>query len=212
MLNEVKNVRYDFLRRIVLSTSTPNEGWLQEKTGSPPDIASYNGALEIKVNETSQAQANRACFGNDLPFRIQDIKEIRFVAAADTFGALVEAAFGICDAAPADDPDSTAQALQWRVDADNAVSVECDDAATHDVAVSTGQTLGTTFKRFVIDFTGGKSNVKFYIDGERVCSSTTFDMSAYSSGLQPIIQLQKAANNNADVCSVDYVRIVSKRG
>jgi hypothetical protein len=63
----------------------------------------------------------------------------------------------------------------------------------------------------VIDFTGGKSNVKFFIDGQRVAASTTFDMSAYSSGLQPIIQLQKAANTNADVCSVDYVKIVSKR-
>ena len=63
----------------------------------------------------------------------------------------------------------------------------------------------------MIDFTGGKSNVKFYVDGERVAAATTFDMSGYAAGLQPIIQLQKAANTNVDSVVIDYVRIESKR-
>jgi hypothetical protein len=37
-------------------------------------------------------------------------------------------------------------------------------------------------------------------------------MSAYSSGLQPIIQIQKAANTNADSVVVDYIEIISHRG
>jgi hypothetical protein len=77
--------------------------------------------------------------------------------------------------------------------------------------VSTGLTLGTTYREFVIDFTGGKSNVKFYVDGIRVAASTTFDMSGYSSGLQPIIQLQKAANTNVDSVVIDYISVTSKR-
>jgi hypothetical protein len=36
-------------------------------------------------------------------------------------------------------------------------------------------------------------------------------MSGYSSGLQPIIQLQKAANTNVNAVSIDYVDIVCKR-
>jgi hypothetical protein len=36
-------------------------------------------------------------------------------------------------------------------------------------------------------------------------------MSGYSAGLQPIIQLQKAENTNADVLTVDYVRVECKR-
>jgi hypothetical protein len=77
--------------------------------------------------------------------------------------------------------------------------------------VATGATLGTAFKRFVIDFTGGKSNVKFYVDGDRVAAATTFDMSGYSAGLQPIVQIQKAVNTNVDAVIVDYVRVECKR-
>jgi hypothetical protein len=92
------------------------------------------------------------------------------------------------------------------------VYCESDDGTTDRNDISTGKTLVTSFKKFVIDFTGGKSNVKFYINGARVCASQTFDMSAYSSGLQPIIQIQKAANTNADSVVVDYVEIISHRG
>jgi len=37
-------------------------------------------------------------------------------------------------------------------------------------------------------------------------------MSNYSSGLQPIVQIQKAANTNANGVVVDYFKIVAKRG
>ena len=91
------------------------------------------------------------------------------------------------------------------------MTVETDDNVTDTAPVSTGVTLATVFKRFVIDFTGGKSNVKFYIDGVRVAASTTFTMASYTVGLQPFIQIQKAANTNVDAITVDYVKIVAKR-
>lgn len=229
MLNEVKTIRYDFLRRIVLGTSTPNEGWLQEKTGSPPDIESYNGALKIALNATSQAQANRACFGNDLPFRIADIKEIRFLVAADEFGALVEAAFGICDASPADDPDSTAEMLNWRIDADNAVSVECDDAVSNDTSVTTGQTLGATFKEFVLDLSsgvlqgdprsGGATGARACIlpsmtgaNGKlaRVARSSVLSMSGTTGRFQLFAQISKASGTGAGAIYVKEIEVVLK--
>jgi hypothetical protein len=92
-----------------------------------------------------------------------------------------------------------------------AVFVETDDAVRDIDDIATGTTLGTTFKRFVIDFTGGKSDVKFYIDGQRVAASQTFNMSSYTAGLQPYIQLQKASNTNVDAVTIDYVKVVSRR-
>jgi hypothetical protein len=91
------------------------------------------------------------------------------------------------------------------------VYAETDDGTRDVDDVSTGVALGTTYKNFVIDFTGGKSNVKFYIDGQRVCSTQTFDMSAYTSGLQPIIQLQKGVNGNVDSVVIDFIEVVCKR-
>ena len=77
--------------------------------------------------------------------------------------------------------------------------------------MATGATLGSTYKRFVIDFAGGKSDVKFYVDGARVAASTTFDMSNYSAGFQPYVQIQKTADTNTDSVVIDYIKIVSKR-
>lgn len=228
MLNEVKERRYDFLQRAVLGTTTPINGWLQEKTGSPPDIETYDGALKIALNATSQAQANRACFGNDLPFRIADIKEIRFVVAADDFGALVEAAFGICDAAPADDPDSTAVALMWRVDADNAVTVDADDG-TNDVSVDAGQTLSTTFKEFVLDLhsgvlqkdprSGGSVGARACIlpsmtdsNGHlaQVARSSVISMEDTTARVQLFMQISKASGTGAGAIYVREIEVVLK--
>jgi hypothetical protein len=90
------------------------------------------------------------------------------------------------------------------------VYVETDDSVRDNDDISTGQTLGTSFKKFFIDFSN-KRDVKFYVDGIRVAPATTFDMSSYTSGLQPIIQLQKAANTNVNSVVVDYVKINARR-
>jgi hypothetical protein len=89
--------------------------------------------------------------------------------------------------------------------------VESDDGTTDKDDVATGQTLSTTYKKFVIDFAGGKSDVKFYVDGVRVAASTTFDMSAATSSLQPYVQIQKTAATDADAVTIDYIKVVAKR-
>jgi hypothetical protein len=152
--------------------------------------------------------------GDALSFDIDDIQRVEMrvkLGAAFTSGSTL--VFGV-GSARADDADAVAANASFKMvgaDSTTAVVVESDDAVTDNDDVATGATLGTTYKRFVIDFTGGKSNVKFYIDGQRVAAGTTFDMSGYSAGLQPIVQLSKAANTNVDSVSVDYVKIVSRR-
>jgi galactose mutarotase-like enzyme len=135
----------------------------------------------------------------------------RIGAATFTSGSTL--VFGLGSARD-DTPDSVTAHAWFRMEGANSTTLvyaESDDGTRDVNDISTGVTLGTTFKRFVIDFTGGKSDVKFYIDGQRVCASQTFDMSAYSSGLQPIFQLQKAANTNADSFVCDYIKVECKR-
>jgi hypothetical protein len=158
--------------------------------------------------------------GDALAFDIDDIDtvemRVRIGAATFTSGSIL--VFGVGSAR--DDTANSVDAHAWfRIEGANSttqVYVETDDAVRDNDDIATGLTLGTTYRRFVIDFTGGKSNVKFYMDDAngnltRVAASTTFDMSGYTAGLQPIVQLQKAANANADACRVDYIKIVGKR-
>jgi hypothetical protein len=200
------------------TSADPATPWLVDDTSvtGTPTYTKGTSVATMTLNNDNAIVNVCLHFNDALDFDIDDIQtvemRVRIGAATFTSGSILT--FGV-GSARADDPDTiTASAFFKMVGATSTtlVLVESDDG-THEVAAtSTGKTLGTTFKRFVIDFTGGKSNVKFYIDGERVNASQTFNMSAYSSGLQPIVQVQKAANTNADSVVVDYIKITSKRG
>jgi hypothetical protein len=168
----------------------------------------------LTLAATEEVENITLAHGDALSFDIDDIQRIEMrvrLGAALTSGT--ELCFGLGSARNATSDSVAANAWFKMVGATSttAVFVETDDAVRDIDDIATGTTLGTTFKRFVIDFTGGKSDVKFYIDGQRVGASQRFDMSSYTAGLQPIIQLQKAANTNVDSVSVDYVKIVSRR-
>jgi hypothetical protein len=198
------------------ASADPATAWLITDTSSAgaPTYVRNAGEAVLTLAATSEIENVCLSHGNALSFDIDDIQRVEMrvkLGAALTTGSTLT--FGV-GSARADDPDSVAAHATFRMvgaTSTSALFVESDDAVRDNDDIATGATLGTTYKRFVIDFTGGKSNVKFYVDGVRVAASTTFDMSGYSSGLQPIIQLQKAANTNVDSVSVDYVKIVSRR-
>jgi hypothetical protein len=199
------------------TSADPATPWLVDITGAaPPTHVRNAGAAILSLEATSQVQLLALHHGDALSFDIDDIQrvEMRVKIGASTFTSGSILVFGVCSTRN-DTADSAAESAWFRMEGANSTTVvycESDDGTTDRNDISTGVALGTTYKRFVIDFTGGKSNIKFYIDGVRVASTTTFDMSAYTGSLQPIIQLQKAANTNADVCTIDYVKIVAKRG
>lgn len=209
----------DFEGAAVTFPTSANIGtpWLTDVTGAAPPTHVRNGGNAIlSLTADNQAQILGLHHNDALTFDIDDIQrvEMRVKIGAATFTSGSILTFGV-GSARNDTADSVGEHAWFRMEGANSttvVYVESDDAVRDNNDVSTGVTLGTTFKRFVIDFTGGKSNVRFFIDGQRVATATTFDMSNYSGGLQPIIQLQKAANVNADTCTIDYVKIVGRRG
>lgn len=178
-------------------------------------VGGINGEATLAFDSTTEVQ-NVCLFQSDvLNFDIDLIQRVEFrvkmgQAAAD---AATQLAFGVASARN-DAIDTIAAAALFRVvgaDSTTAVVVETDDGTNNNDDVATGKSLINAYKRFVIDFTGGKSDVRFLIDGERVASSTTFDMSNYSAGFQPIVQLQKSSDANTDSVVIDYIKIKSKR-
>jgi hypothetical protein len=208
----------DFIGTPVTFPTSANIGtpWLTDVTGAAPPTHLRSGSNAIlTLTADNQAQILGLHFNDSLPFDIDDLQsiEMRVKLSAATFTSGSILVFGLASTR-SDTADSVQEHAWFRMEGANSTTVvycETDDNVRDNNDVSTGVTLGTTYKKFLIDFTGGKSNVKFYIDGDRVCSSTTFDMSGYSGGFQPLIQLQKSANTNADVCTVDYVKVIGKR-
>ena len=91
------------------------------------------------------------------------------------------------------------------------IVVESDDGVTDNDDKATGATLAAVYKKFLIDFTNGISDIRFFIDGERVGSATTFTLAGITSGqnVQPMIQLQKASGTG--VPSITIAQITTQQ-
>lgn len=195
------------------TSADPATPWLVDDTSSSGSPTYTTGTSEavLTLASTSEVENVSLHFGDSLDFDIDLIQRAEFrvktEAALDSATTIV---FGLA-AARNDDPDAITAAALFKLAGSNAIVAESDDGTTDNNDVATGKSLVAAYQTFVIDFTGGKSNVKFYVNGERVAASTTFTMAAYSAGLQPIVQIQKTADTNTDSVTVDYVEIVSRR-
>lgn len=198
------------------ASADPATPWLVDDTSSSgtPTYTKGTSVATLKLAATSEVENVCLHFGDALDFDIDDLQRVEMRVKLDavlTTGT--ELVFGV-GSARNDTTDSVAANAWFKMVGANsttAVYVETDDGSVDDDDNDTGETLGTSFKRFVIDFTGGKSDVKFLIDGKRVLAGTTFSLADYSAGLQPIIQIQKAANTNVNGVVVDYVKVTCKR-
>lgn len=106
----------------------------------------------------------------------------------------------------------SAYRVGFEVPAGGAVTCESDDNAT-DTAALAGQTMvAGTYYVFRIDCTN-QSDIKFFINGARVASGTTFAnaASAANSKCQPHLGLYKASGAGLGTLSIDYVKIWQNR-
>lgn len=93
-----------------------------------------------------------------------------------------------------------------------AITCECDDNATDTSAASGVTCTAAQFRVYRIDCTT-QSDIKFYIDGARVASGTTFNnaASAANSKCQPHIGMYKASGAGLGTIQVDYVKVYQNR-
>lgn len=195
------------------ASADPASAWLVDDTSAAGTPTYTKGTSEAVLTLASNNEIENVClhFGDALDFDIDDIIRMEFRAKTmATLDAATSIVMGL-GSARNDNPDSVAANAFFKLAGSNVVVVESDDSVRDNDDVATGVSLAAAYKKFVIDFSGGKSNVKFYIDGVRVAAGTTFDMSGYSAGLQPIFQLQKTADTNVDALTIDYVKIISRR-
>lgn len=175
------------------------------------DAAAHGGAVTLAFDNTSEIQNVCLDFGDKLQLDVDQLIDVEFriktVAALDSATTLV---FGL-QTGRNDNTDSTTNNAQFKLVGSNAVVCETDDGTTDNDDKATGKTLVDSYKRFVISFAAGKSDVRFFIDGDRVASATTFDMSAATGQLQPFVQIQKTADTNTDSVTIDYIGWKARR-
>jgi hypothetical protein len=208
----------DFIgAQVLTAATTPGTGiWKLTVTGAAPPTAvvataGNGGELVHTLTSASQIQVLTTDFANNLTFELSKLISAEFrVKCSAAFTADVSLGFGL-QTARNDNLDSTTRHAQFRLKGNNNVLCETDDDVIDRSAVATGQTLSTVYKRFFIDFSGGLSDVKFYIDGVRVAAATAFNMSAATGSVQPFFQLQKAVGTEVGNATWDYVCINARR-
>ena len=197
--------------------------------GSPTVKSVSGGTLDLALDATSEVQNLCLYQGDILPFKIQDLIRLEIVASVTaSLDASVSAAFGLA-AARHDTLDSVTAHSWFRLQGSNALLVETDDGTNDNDDKATGITMGTTLKRFAIDFTGvqtrqlpsspigNRANIAFFADNSggdlrRVADTTLFDMSNYSatSGLQLFAQIQKTSGTAVGTLSIESFEVEYK--
>lgn len=200
-------------------TTTPGEGgWTIADTSSAGTptylcITEDGGAAKLTIAATSEAEIVTLYMNDVLPLDLANLQRVEFVAKVAGIDAVTTLTFGV-GSARNDTDDSVAVNAWFRMEGSastTAVVCESDDGTTDLDDKATGETLSSTYKKFVIDFTNGLSDIRFFIDGARVAASTTFTLASITAGqnVQPIIQLQKASGTG--VPSITIAQITTKQ-
>jgi hypothetical protein len=183
-------------------------------TGGSPTVAKtadgVNGFVACALDATDEKQDAALHMNDELMFSIAQgaIFEARLaLSVLPTLNGV--ASFGLWGAWA--DGGSNYR-VGFEVPATGIVTCESDDNATDTSAATTTTMVAGTYHIFRIDCTT-QTDIKFFIDGARVASGTTFAnaASAANSKSQPHIGMYKASGAGLGTISVDYVKIWQNR-
>jgi hypothetical protein len=184
--------------------------WVSKATGSCTIASVSGGSIDLALDATSEVQNASLDFGDILAYDIDDLIRIEFIMKVSaSLAAAVSGAFGLRTARN-DNLDSPTNHISFKFDGSNAIVCESDDNGNYDLDdKATGFSLAATYRRFAIDFSnglktqsppsvskGGTADVRFWMSNDKgalvqVAKSVNFDMSAFTSNLQPYAQIQK---------------------
>lgn len=198
-----------FDRAQVLSTTPGQNGWTVKDTsaaGAPTYLVTTDEGLKLTLAATSEAEIVTAYQNDVLIYDLASIQHLWWILKVSGVDAATTLVAGLASAQN-DTPDSVQIASWFRLEGSastSAIVVESDDNVTNKDDVATGKTLGSVFKKCLMDFTYGLADVRFFIDGERVAETQKFDLSGISAGqnVQPFVQLQKASGTGVPSVSI----------
>lgn len=204
-----------FMRPMTLTT-TPQGGaigWTVKDTSpsGTPTYTTTSSGLVLTIAATSEAEIVTAYQNDILPYLLNKIRKISFTASVSGVNSVTTIVMGLASAQN-DTADSVATLAWFRIEgsADTGLVVcETDDGVIDNDDKATAISLSSTPKRFVIDFSQGLSDIRFYIDDQPVSVSNTFSMANASASqcVQLFFQIQKASGTGVPALTIREVEI-----
>ncbi len=191
--------------------------WVKKITGAgPPTVAVLanggGGVLQCAFTAADQKQEAGAYFNDQLTFDITKglIWEAR-VKLSVLPTLLTEMQWGLASAY-VEDIASVASKVGFDADGNGQINAGCDDNVT-DTLASTGMVVtNANWKIYRFECTD-VNDIKFFIDGNEVCSSTRFSFTATGANaiVQPYFYVYKSTGEGLGTMQVDYVKIWTAR-
>lgn len=210
----------DFLGKWTPTAGTAYNGWNVTDTSSAgtPVYATldgeHGGAIKLGFDNTSEVQNVCLSHGDILSFDVDLLVEFGWRVRMGQAAVNAATSFAVGMASARNDAiDSIAAQLLFRViggDSTTAIVVESDDTVTDNDDKATGTTLVAAYKWLTVNLSN-KSDIRFFVDGIPVATSTTFTLAGYTSLVQPYAQLQKTAATPTDYVVLDKFYAISRR-
>lgn len=192
--------------------------WASKIVGAaPPTVAAVanqaSGVVACTLTNASQKQ-DAALYPNDvLNWSLEQglIWQARIKLAVLPSAAEVLAVAGL-SIAWGDGPDAIGKSVWFQATGSGELYAGCDDATT-DTNVTTGVTLTTADWATLMIDASVVSNIKFYVNGVRVCSSSTFAYAETGANaiMQPFFSMYKASGTGVGTLYVDSVSLWQNR-
>ena len=206
----------DFLGEGGLELGNTVDRWAVVDVGDATEAMvadTATGVFRTHLHATSEAEDAVLYWGDQTTISV--LNDVQFetrvnVSTLPTTG--VRGVFGMCgDHNLA--KDSVAESAWFSMSASGVLNCQTDDTTNDETASSGTTVVAGTYYIFRIDFSV-ISDVKFYINGVRVATSTTYDMSnltATEAFFQPYYSLDKASGTGVGDIDIDYVAIWGRR-
>lgn len=208
-----------FDRKIAGSATVPDGpfGWIVADTSSSgtPTYASSatedGGAIALTLANTNEVENVCLYQGDILPYDLTHIQHFRTIVKVGSVSNTCVITWGLGNAR-ADDEDSVTVAAWFKMEgatSTTAVVAEYDDGTNTEDDVATGVTQADTYKEYAIDFTNGLSDIRYYVDGARVATGTTFKLSSITAGqnVQVMYQISKTASTSTPSLYIAHAEV-----
>lgn len=170
---------------------------LQEVLGLGVRVLS-GGSLSFQFDAVAEAATASLLSGAAFPIADQILFQATLNVIANGDASAFDAVVGLANDDHATDPDSITEAAFVSINgASTNINAESDDGTTEVAATDTTKdfTAGTPFSVWID--ARDKSDVKIYVDGARVLSGTTFDISAATGPLRALALMEKTSDDTA---------------
>lgn len=201
----------DFLGNAIDTTA-----WGTRDTGAATEAVvadAANGVVGLALDATNEAQLAGIDWANQRTLVLNQklVFEARWRLSTLPTGSVV-ACVGLCGDHNAA-VDTVAESIWFRADGNGQITVETDDTVNETSKVATGITVTTADWIVTRIDCSNPASILFYINGNRVASGTTFNMSQVAAlALQPVARIGKEAiATSVGTLQVDYVRAWQKR-